>query len=98
MTRREVAGVAPDVTPDARCDAGCNPRPNTGFALLGVLWIIVGLSVLALAMGRVSWHAVTTAEIAHDRIVGRWLGEGCIARMRSVTNGLLANDPTHAAL
>jgi hypothetical protein len=79
-------------------DSGSNTTCNTGFALLGVLWIIVGLSVLAMAMARVSWHAVTMAEIEHDRIVGRWLGEGCLARMRSVTNSLLANDPTHAAV
>jgi hypothetical protein len=69
---------------------------NAGFALLGVLWIIIGLSVMALAMARVSWHAVTVAEIEHDQITGRWLAEGCLARLRSVTNSVLANDPPHA--
>jgi len=69
---------------------------TTGFALLGVLWIIVGLSVLALAMARVSGHAITMAEINHDRIAGRWVAEGCLARLRSVTNNVLANEPTHA--
>ncbi len=78
------------------CRHASRPASTLGFALLGVLWIIVGLSVLALAMGRVSRHAVTVAEIAHDQIVGRWLADGCLARLRSVTNGVLA-DPTHQA-
>ena len=76
-------------------DAQRSPR---GFALLGVLWIVVGLSVMALAMARISWHAVTYAEIEHDQIVGRWLAEGCLARLRGVTNNTLSADPVHAVV
>lgn len=67
-----------------------------GFALLGVLWIIVGLSVVALAMSRASWHAITMAQTEHDRIIGRWWADGCLARFRAVTNGVLHADPTRA--
>ena len=70
---------------------------TTGFALLGVLWIIIGLSVVALAMGRVSWRAITTAQTERDRTVGRWLADGCQARFRSAANESLSTDPTHAA-
>ena len=76
----------------------CPRNSRRGFALLGVLWIVVGLSVIALAMARVSWHAVRYAEIEHDQVVGRWLAEGCIARLRSVTNSALSADPVHAAV
>ena len=79
--------------------AGCGPRrvsTSTGFALLGVLWIIVGLSVVALAMGRMSWHAIMAAQTQHGRIVGRWLADGCLARFRSVTNGLLGAEAARA--
>lgn len=72
------------------------PVSRNGFALLGVLWIITGLGVVALAMGRISRRAVAQSEIEYDRIVGRWLAEGCLARLRSVTNGMLEGDPLHA--
>lgn len=61
-----------------------------GFAMLAVLWIIVALSVLALAVGEVARHAVASVQREHDRTVGRWAAEGCISRFRAVLADSLA--------
>lgn len=68
-----------------------------GFALLAVLWIILGMSVLAIATSGAGWHAVAAAQHAHDRIVGRWIDEGCVERLRAVLDGALAGAKSQAA-
>jgi len=64
-----------------------------GFALLAVLWIIIALGVLAITVARVTYRAMAAAQGEHDRVIGRWNGEGCISRFRSVSDGVLAEDP-----
>lgn len=68
-----------------------------GFALLAVLWIIVALGVLAITASRVTHRAIASAEGERDRVTGRWIAEGCIARLRSLMDAALAADPDSAA-
>lgn len=60
-----------------------------GFALLAVIWILIGVSVLALLTGTAGRRAVARAEYERDRLAGRWRAEGCIERLRSVLNGAM---------
>jgi hypothetical protein len=75
-----------------------NPRgTRQGFALLAVLWIIVALGVLAITASRVTHRAVSSAQAERDRVVGRWIAEGCIARLRAASDAALDQDPYSAA-
>jgi type II secretory pathway pseudopilin PulG len=67
-----------------------------GFALLAVLWIIIVLGVLAIMVSRVTYRALTGAREERDRVVGRWNAEGCIARLRAVSDAVLREDPYRA--
>lgn len=67
-----------------------------GFTLLAVLWIIIGLGVLAGALAQRAQHAFAVTRGTHDRIVGRWLAEGCLARWQALVNEVMQADPTHA--
>ena len=72
--------------------------PRRGFALLAVLWIIIGMSVLALATSGAGRHAVAAAQREHDRIVGRWIDEGCVERLRAVLDAAMARAQSQAAV
>jgi hypothetical protein len=74
-------------------------QPSTqrrGFALLAVLWIVIALGVLAITVSRTTYRALTGAQGEKDRIIGRWSAEGCIARVRAVSDAVLAEDPSRA--
>jgi hypothetical protein len=66
--------------------------------MLAVLWIIVALSVLAMATGNVARRIVAAAQREHDRTVGRWMAEGCISRFRAVLDDSLADEKRSAAV
>jgi hypothetical protein len=68
-----------------------------GFALLAVLWIIIALGVLAITVSRTTYRAMAGAQGEKDRVVGRWIAEGCIARVRAVSDAALAEDPFRAS-
>lgn len=68
-----------------------------GFALLAVLWIIVALGVLAITVSRAVHRAIVSAEGERDRVAGRWVAEGCIARLRAASDAALGDDPYSAA-
>src|ERR1700693_1462425 len=67
-----------------------------GFALLAVLWIIIALGVLAITVSRTTYRAFAGAQGEKDRVIGRWSAEGCIARLRSVSDAVLGDDPSRA--
>jgi hypothetical protein len=67
-----------------------------GFALLGVLWIIITLGVLAITFARLTYRAIAAAQGEQDRVTGRWSAEGCIARVRAVSDAVLSENPYRA--
>jgi hypothetical protein len=72
-----------------------------GFALLAVLWIIVGLTALAVAMSLVGREAIGAAQNRLDLARARWTADGCLARVRAVIAETLtdrAADANWAAL
>jgi type II secretory pathway component PulK len=63
-----------------------------GFALLTVLWVLVGASLLALQVVRTSRDAIGTAN---NRIGARramWAAEGCVAESRAMIDALLRDS------
>lgn len=68
-----------------------------GFALLAALWMIIALGVLALTTSRVTYRAIVGAHGERDRLVGRWRAEGCIARIRAISDAVLSDDPYGAS-
>jgi hypothetical protein len=73
------------------------PVTRRGFALLAVLWIIVVLGVLAITVSRVTYRSIGEAQGEQDRVIGRWSAEGCIARLRAVSDAQLGEDPYRAS-
>jgi general secretion pathway protein K len=66
-------------------------RDRHGFALLAVLWVIVGVSAIATATLLLARGAVS---VAHNRIAltrARWHAEDCVERARAVIDDALAN-------
>jgi hypothetical protein len=61
-----------------------------------VLWIIIALGVLALTVSRTTYRALAGAQGEKDRVIGRWSAEGCIARVRAVSDAVLSADPFRA--
>jgi type II secretory pathway component PulK len=54
-----------------------------GFALIAVLWIVVGMSALALLGGIAAREAVASARNRADGTDAAWLAEGCMERARA---------------
>lgn len=54
-----------------------------GFALIAVLWIIVGMSALALAGGLAAREAVASSRNRADGADAAWRAEGCLERSRA---------------
>lgn len=61
-----------------------------GFALLAVLWVIAGLSVLGLAVMLAAREAVAAARNRIASTRAAWLAEGCAERTRAAIDGALA--------
>lgn len=63
-----------------------------GFALLSVLWIIVGVSALALAANLAAREGVAAARNRADLARAAWQAEDCLARTRAaIGDALLAH-------
>jgi general secretion pathway protein K len=71
---------------------------HRGFALLAVLWVITGLSALALAATLVAREAVATARNRIELTRAAWLAEGCAERLRGAIDALLAGGVSWEAL
>ncbi|HWP14247.1 MAG TPA: hypothetical protein VNM46_01340 [Xanthobacteraceae bacterium] len=54
------------------------------------------MGVLAITVARVSYRAVAGARGERDRVAGRWIAEGCIARLRAISDAVLAENPDQA--
>lgn len=64
-----------------------------GFALLAVLWVIVGLATLSLASALAARNAVSAARNRTELTRARWSALGCMERARAaVADVLLAPD------
>jgi general secretion pathway protein K len=61
-----------------------------GFALFGVLWVMVGVSALALVAALAAREAVQAARNRSNLIAARWQAEECLARGRAVVAEALA--------
>jgi general secretion pathway protein K len=68
------------------------PRTRHGFALIAVLWIIVGVSVLALAMNLAGRDALSSAQNRLNRTRAWWRAEGCLERARVAAAEALAGQ------
>ncbi len=67
---------------------------RTGFALIAVLWILVGVSVLALAMNLAGREALSSAQNRLNWARARWRAEGCLERVRAAATEALAGHAT----
>jgi type II secretory pathway component PulK len=72
----------------ARCHAGAAAR--RGFALLAVLWIVIGISALAVALDLSARTAIGTAANRRAMTRAGWRAEGCLEITRSVIADVLA--------
>jgi type II secretory pathway component PulK len=68
-----------------------------GFALLAVLWIIIGMSALALALNLSARSAIGTAANRRALARARWRAEGCLEIARSVIADVLAGQTSWLA-
>lgn len=71
-------------------------RLRDGFALLAVLWVIVGASALATAALLASRDYVASSRNRIDLTRATWQAEACGERARAVINAALRNDDTEA--
>lgn len=61
-----------------------------GFALLAVLWVLLGISALGLAASLAARQAVQVARNRIDLTRAAWLAEGCLEHVRAVIAATLA--------
>lgn len=67
-------------------------RGRGGFALVSVLWVIVGVTALALSATLAAREAVAAARNRADLAVAAWRAEGCLERARAAIGEALAGD------
>ena len=60
-----------------------SPRGRGGFALISVLWVIVGVSALALVANVAAREAVAASRNRADLAAASWEAEACLARVRA---------------
>jgi general secretion pathway protein K len=66
-------------------------RDRRGFALLAVLWVLVGMSAMAVASLLVARSAVSAARNRVALTRARWRGEDCLERARAVIDDALGD-------
>ena len=64
-------------------------RARGGFALLAVLWVIVGMSSLALASSLIARNAIATARNRTELSRAKWRAEDCVERARAAIRDAL---------
>ncbi|GEM_PF-792337 len=67
---------------------------RTGFALIAVLWILVGVSALALVMNLAGRDALSSAQNRLSGARARWRAEACLERVRAAATEALAGHAT----
>ena len=67
-------------------------RARSGFALLAVLWVIVGLMSLALASSLVARNAIAAARNRAEISGARWRAADCVERARAAIGELLRSS------
>ena len=82
---RDIAPLLPDEPPRFAARRG-QPR---GFALLAVLWVLIGLAALALLGSRAARQELAATENRVDATRGQWAADGCLERARSAIDGAL---------
>lgn len=65
------------------------PHREQGFALLAVLWVMVGVAALGLMVSLAGREAVASARNRMDLTRAAWRAEACIERTRAVIDGIL---------
>lgn len=73
----------------ARCDTMRLVSSRGGFALLAVLWILVGISALGLAANLAAREGVASARNRADLDRAAWRAEGCLERARAAIHDVL---------
>lgn len=83
-THRRPGGAAGQ-PPRRACRFSVPPSPGgrEGFALVSVLWVLVGLSALALAGNLAAREAVASARNRADLAAAAWRAEACVERARA---------------
>ena len=70
---------------------------RSGFALLAVLWVIVGVAAMALAGSLAARTAIATAQNRVDHTRAAWRAEGCLEIARATIETGLATGARSAA-
>jgi general secretion pathway protein K len=73
-------------------------RHRRGFALLIVLWVMVGIAVLALAAMLTGRSALATAKNRTELSAAQWRAEGCIERVRAAAHEALTSIQPDAVI
>ena len=66
-------------------------RARSGFALLAVLWVMVGIAALSLAARVSTRDALAASRNRLAATAGRWQAEGCAERARSTVDAALGH-------
>lgn len=64
-------------------------RSRAGFALVSVLWILVGISALGLAANLAARQSVASARNRADLAAAAWRAEACVERARAAVSDAL---------
>lgn len=64
--------------------------PSSGFVLLAVLWVMVGVSALGLALALSARNAIRSAENRRASEIAAWKAKGCAERARVVIAAALS--------
>jgi type II secretory pathway component PulK len=67
-------------------------RQTGGYVLLAVLWILTGVSALALSASLAAREIVDAARNRVDLTHAEWLGEECLARVRATVHEIHASS------
>lgn len=67
-------------------------RSRGGFALITVLWVMVGVSLLATAITLQGRDSVSEAQNRVDALRARWIAEGCAERAHAVADGVISSS------
>jgi general secretion pathway protein K len=69
--------------------SACRMRGRDGFALVSVLWLMVGISALALVANLAAREGVAAARNRADLALAAWRAEDCLARARAAIGDAL---------
>lgn len=83
--------------PGPSYDAPAPRRRRRGFALLAVLWVLVGLAGLALVGSAAGREQLAATGNRVDLTRARWTAEGCLERARAAINGALRSSSAGAS-